>query len=122
MSADNFFLIRRAGTRYCVSSQGLSQETEPLEENPTARDLALHFAFYPAVDNPDRLEWFDTFEEAMDWADEGWSEYGTSADVEDDISGDTEAARRGRLAELLGMDVASVTAETISDLCWARYV
>lgn len=99
MSADNYFLIRRVGTRYALSMEFESARVD-LDESTGEFDRALaEMGATSPIDAPG-ITWFDDLDAARVAAAEEYSEYGTSEDVERDAVGDTWAGRLSRLARL----------------------
>jgi hypothetical protein len=91
MSADNFFWIRRAGSRYAVSSESKSAAIEREDPVWLARSVALFFTPTP-IDSPN-LVWFDDEDSARAYANAEYSEYGVVLDTHSDSSHDTQASR-----------------------------
>lgn len=91
MSADNYYLIRRVGTRYAVTSESESALVDAPEGSPLARALNATAVTTP-LDDPS-LAWFDDLAAARAYAYGQYSEYGVREDTERDAAGDTAAAR-----------------------------
>jgi hypothetical protein len=95
MSSDNFYLIRRAGTRYAVTDESESARMELSSEDPMTSALAGLSS--PAPIDSLRIAWFDDESAASTYAHGEYSEYGVETDTSTDASTDTYASRLARL-------------------------
>jgi hypothetical protein len=91
VSGDNFFLIRRAGSRYAVSSESASEATRREDPVWLARSVALFFTPTP-IDAP-QLVWFDDEDAAVAYAKGGDLECDVRVDTHSDSSHDTQSSR-----------------------------
>lgn len=93
MSADNFHLIRRAGDRFVVTMEFAADR-----EGTGAVASALAG---PAPVDDRSAVWFDSLDDARDYCDDDWTEYGIVEDVDGDASDDTLVARLVAVARVL---------------------
>jgi len=107
MSADNLYRIRRAGKRYLVHMEFLSND-EFMGEEGSLDERVFNLTSAPPIDS-DRVRWFDTLAEARAWARGEWSEYGVIEDIKEDSSWDTASGRRDRInAEFVAAGVGEI--------------
>lgn len=88
MSADNYFLIRRANGRFGVSMESASDDDGHVS-------AVGHLTTPCPIDHPS-LVWFDSHDEAIAYGDSQYSEYGIYDESEVDSSRDTFRARLQR--------------------------
>jgi len=103
MSADNFYLIRRVGSRYAVTMEFASSDPD-LDPDASLLARATAKLFYPTPIDGASVRWFDSLALACTYADAQYSEYGTQESLATDAANDTFAARLTAAARELVRD------------------